>query len=284
MKTKETEGVTLLVLVITIVVLMILAGVSINVTLRDNGIIKKVQNSANLTRESEAKEIIQRIVMEFYLTNDYETLKDFLNDKVLKGKIDKVEENTDGTLNVWKDNYSVTVDNKTNSSSSNGNGNDNSKSIKIDAIPYEGKYDGNEHEAISSVTVEPKDAKIEYSTDGTNYSTTIPTIMNVGTVLITIRASKENYEMKNMTVIAKIEKAEGKLTLSSYSGTSTNGNDLVFAVSENTGDLSATSSDTNIATVSINGNTMTVKPTGKTIGTTIITIKSSSNINYNEKL
>ena len=109
MKTKETEGVTLLALVITIVVLMILAGVSINVTLGDNGIIKKVQNSANLTRESEAKEIIQRIVMEFYLTNDYETLKDFLNDKVLKGKIDKVEENTDGTLNVWKDNYSVTV-------------------------------------------------------------------------------------------------------------------------------------------------------------------------------
>ena len=283
MKTKEVRGITIISLVVTIVVLLILAGVSINVTLGDNGIIKKVQNSANLTRESEAKEIIQRIVMEFYLTNDYETLKDFLNDKVLKGKIDKVEENTDGTLNVWKDNYSVTVDNKTNSSSSNGNGNDNSKSIKIDAIPYEGKYDGNEHEAISSVNVEPKDAKIEYSTDGTNYSTTIPTIMNVGTVLITIRASKENYEMKNMTVIAKIEKAEGKLTLSSYSGTSTNGNDLVFAVSENTGDLSATSSDTNIATVSINGNTMTVKPTGKTIGTTIITIKSSSNINYNEK-
>ena len=45
MKTKETEGVTLLALVITIVVLMILAGVSINVTLGDNGIIKKVQNS-----------------------------------------------------------------------------------------------------------------------------------------------------------------------------------------------------------------------------------------------
>ena len=214
MKTKEVRGITIISLVVTIVVLLILAGVSINVTLGDNGIIKKVQNSANLTRESEAKEIIQRIVMEFYLTNDYETLKDFLNDKVLKGKIDKVEENTDGTLNVWKDNYSVTVDNKTNSSSSNGNGNDNSKSIKIDAIPYEGKYDGNEHEAISSVNVEPKDAKIEYSTDGTNYSTTIPTIMNVGTVLITIRASKENYEMKNMTVIAKIEKAEGKLTLS----------------------------------------------------------------------
>ena len=29
--------------------------------------------------------------MEFYLTNYYETLEDFLNDKVLSGKIDKIE-------------------------------------------------------------------------------------------------------------------------------------------------------------------------------------------------
>ena len=276
MKTKEVRGITIISLVVTIVVLLILAGVSINVTLGDNGIIKKVQNSANLTRESEAKEIIQRIVMEFYLTNDYETLKDFLNDKVLKGKIDKVEENTDGTLNVWKDNYSVTVDNKTNSSSSNGNGNDNSKSIKIDAIPYEGKYDGNEHEAISSVNVEPKDAKIEYSTDGTNYSTTIPTIMNVGTVLITIRASKENYEMKNMTVIAKIEKAEGKLA---FNETLIYPNSTSFTVSGNVGILSVESSNTDVATVSISENTVTVKSIGA--GSATITIESAESIGYN---
>ena len=192
------------------------------------------------------------------------------------------DRNTDGTLNVWKDNYSVTVDNKTNSSSSNGNGNDNSKSIKIDAIPYEGKYDGNEHEAISSVNVEPKDAKIEYSTDGTNYSTTIPTIMNVGTVLITIRASKENYEMKNMTVIAKIEKAEGKLTLSSYSGTLTYPNSTSFTINENTTNVSITSSNTNIATASLNGNTVTVKP-GTTDGKAIITVTAEETINYTSK-
>ena len=55
MKTKETRGITIISLVVTIVVLLILSGVSINLTLGDNGIIKKVQNSANLTRESEEK-------------------------------------------------------------------------------------------------------------------------------------------------------------------------------------------------------------------------------------
>ncbi len=51
-----------------------------------------------------------------------------MNDKVLSGKIDKVEKNTDGTLKVWKDNYSVTVENKTNSS--NNNDNNVNKTIK----------------------------------------------------------------------------------------------------------------------------------------------------------
>ena len=102
MKTKETRGITLITLAVTIVVLLILAGVSINTVVGDNGIIKKAQNSAELAKESEAKEIINRAIMEFYLTNDYETLEDFLKDKVLFGIIDKVEKNTDGTLKVCK--------------------------------------------------------------------------------------------------------------------------------------------------------------------------------------
>ena len=43
MKTKEMKGITLVALVITIVVLLILAGVSINTVLGDDGIIKKAK-------------------------------------------------------------------------------------------------------------------------------------------------------------------------------------------------------------------------------------------------
>ena len=104
------------------VVLIILAGVSINAVIGDDGIIKKAQNSANLTKEAEVKESINRTILEFYLTDDYETLEDFLNAKVSEGKIDSVTKNADGTLTVKKGEYSVTVENKTNSSGGSSSG------------------------------------------------------------------------------------------------------------------------------------------------------------------
>ena len=122
MKTKEIKGITLITLAITIVVLIILAGVSINAVMGDDGIIKKAHNSANLTKEAEVKEAINRTILEFYLTNDYETLEDFLKAKVTEGKIDSVTKNADGTLTVKKGNYSVTVENKTNSSNGSSSG------------------------------------------------------------------------------------------------------------------------------------------------------------------
>ena len=122
MKTKETKGITLITLAITIVVLIILAGVSINAVIGDDGIIKKAQNSANLTKEAEVKEAINRTILEFYLTDDYETLEDFLKAKVTEGKIDSVTKNVDGTLTVKKGEYSVTVENKTNSSGGSSSG------------------------------------------------------------------------------------------------------------------------------------------------------------------
>mgnify|MGYP002615693379 CR=1 FL=1 len=122
MKTKEIKGITLITLAITIVVLIILAGVSINAVIGDDGIIKKAQNSANLTKEAEVKEAINRTILEFYLTNDYETLEDFLKVKAKDGSIDSVTKNADGTLTVKKGDYSVTVENKTNSSGGSSSG------------------------------------------------------------------------------------------------------------------------------------------------------------------
>ena len=122
MKTKEIKGITLITLAITIVVLIILAGVSINAVMGDDGIIKKAHNSANLTKEAEVKEAINRTILEFYLTNDYETLEDFLKAKAEDGSIDSVTKNADGTLTVKKGEYSVTVENKTNSSGGSSSG------------------------------------------------------------------------------------------------------------------------------------------------------------------
>ena len=116
------KGITLIALVVTVVVLIILAGVSINAVLGDNGIIKKANQAASATKEAEVKEAINRTILEFYLTNDYETLEDFLNAKVSEGKIDSVTKNADGSLTVKKGEYSITVENKTNSSGGSSSG------------------------------------------------------------------------------------------------------------------------------------------------------------------
>ena len=119
---NNKKGITLIALVVTVVVLIILAGVSINAVLGDNGIIKKANQAASVTKEAEVKEAINRTILEFYLTNDYETLEDFLKAKAEDGSIDSVTKNADGTLTVKKGEYSVTVENKTNSSGGSGSG------------------------------------------------------------------------------------------------------------------------------------------------------------------
>ena len=119
---NNKKGITLIALVVTVVVLIILAGVSINAVLGDNGIIKKANQAASVTKEAEVKEAINRTILEFYLTEDYETLEDFLKAKAEDGSIDSVTKNADGTLTVKKGNYSVTVENKTNSSGGGGSG------------------------------------------------------------------------------------------------------------------------------------------------------------------
>lgn len=48
----EQRGITLIVLVVTIVVLLILAGVSINAILGDNGIVNKAKEAQNVTDNS----------------------------------------------------------------------------------------------------------------------------------------------------------------------------------------------------------------------------------------
>ena len=116
------KGITLIALVVTVVVLIILAGVSINAVLGNNGIIKKANQAASVTKEAEVKEAINRTILEFYLTDDYETLEDFLKAKAEDGSIDSVTKNADGTLTVKKGEYSVTVENKTNSSGGSSSG------------------------------------------------------------------------------------------------------------------------------------------------------------------
>ena len=154
--------------------------------------------------------------------------------------------------------------------------------ISLKLTPYVGTYDGQEHNALSEISVEPSDAKLEYSLDGESYVTEMPKIKDTSEFTVTVVASKEGYKTVSTTETIKVNRAEGKLTLSSYSGTLTYPNSTSFTINENTTNVSITSSNTNIATVSVSGNTVTINP-GTTDGKAIITVTTEETINYTSK-
>ena len=92
---------------------MILAGVSINTVLGDDGIIKKAKEAAAATKQASAEEEMNRLVLEYQLASKDETLESFLQEKVTEGRINGVTDNGDGTITITKKvdgkDYTITV-------------------------------------------------------------------------------------------------------------------------------------------------------------------------------
>ena len=94
---REERGITLIALVITIIVLLILAGVSIAMLTGENGILTQAQNAKNKTEEAEEKEKIQLAITEAQLgDNGYQKL----TEENLQKEIN--EQFGDGAVRVYK--------------------------------------------------------------------------------------------------------------------------------------------------------------------------------------
>ena len=91
LKLKSNKGITLVALVITIVVLLILAGVTLSLTLGQNGIITKAQLAQSKVDEAsrQEQEDLQLLFEELSstLTGDYNTLEDVNKPKLDSGMI-----------------------------------------------------------------------------------------------------------------------------------------------------------------------------------------------------
>ena len=373
MRTKEMRGITLIALVITIVIIMILAGVTINLVVGNNNLFDKAKSTQKIQTVAGIKEALElekvdiqveskKVDLDTYLEQistgkknynlsskekvDEKNAEIIVNDEykfLVKDKENgdveiiydgiakaddltisskngtytypnsgtfEVTNNTSrGELTVSSDASNIatasidgntitvkpeTVAGKANiivRSAANGEYAENkvihvatvkNGTIELEAIPYDGVYDGQAHNALTNVSANPSDAKIEYSTNGTTYSTTMPTVTNSSSFTVTVKASKEGYKTQITTETVKVSRAEGKLTLSATSGTITYPSNTTFTVSGNTGTLSAFSNNNNIATASVSGNTITVK-SGTTAGKATITVTSAEASNYNEK-
>ena len=110
MKTKEREtknkGITLIALVVTIVVLLILAGVSISMLSGEDGIINQAQNASKETSEAENIEKIRLAISEAqigeegYQELNQNNLKEAIDNQFNGRKDFVVSNNEDGTFTV----------------------------------------------------------------------------------------------------------------------------------------------------------------------------------------
>ena len=111
-KTRKMKGITLVALVVTVVVLLILAGVSLNLVLGENGIIKKAQEAAAQTDESSATESMSMYLTGLRLANvDGENfrLADYLSSNVGNDGIEDFLNNGDGYAQVAYKGYKYLV-------------------------------------------------------------------------------------------------------------------------------------------------------------------------------
>lgn len=102
---KEKQGITLIALVITIVVLLILAGVSIAMLTGDNGILSQAQNAKNQTEKAEDKERIKLAVNAAQISDNgfkelgQNSLQEELDKEFGEGRV-VVRDNGDGSLTI----------------------------------------------------------------------------------------------------------------------------------------------------------------------------------------
>ena len=81
-KDAKENGITLVALVVTIIVLLILAGVSLNLVLGDNGIITRAQDAVTKYKDAEAYEQWEMNNFELVLEEREKTARKLSADRV----------------------------------------------------------------------------------------------------------------------------------------------------------------------------------------------------------
>jgi len=108
------KGITLIALVVTIIVLLILAGVTINIVLSEGGLFSRATEASDNQKMAEIRDQVV-VLLSDYQVDKYESRKDletYLNEQVTKNAIDSVEESGTNYI-VSLDGYNVTINGTT---------------------------------------------------------------------------------------------------------------------------------------------------------------------------
>lgn len=110
LRTKEQKAITLIALVITIIIMLILANVSINLTLGENGILTRAKEAKERMEIATIKEQIQMDILAERLGNNGKISEDRLKEILEKyGTLSDEENIEDKTLTTDNGNYEIKV-------------------------------------------------------------------------------------------------------------------------------------------------------------------------------
>ena len=170
MKWKNKNGITLIALVITIIVLLILAGVVLNLTLGENGILKKAEQAGEQYKISEILEKLELEKVDLYARKNGQTptLQEYIDHLINKGIITQAD-----VTDIDSDNKNIVIEGYLFLVQKEANGN-----IKI---TYQGKD-----------TKEPRIANIQV------IGTTIDSI-SVKVIASNADGASYKYSIKNVT-------------------------------------------------------------------------------------
>ncbi len=108
---RPNQGITLIALVITIIVLLILTGISIVGLMGNDGLLNKAFQAKKNTEIAQIKEEIELLLMEWKMGKK-ENIINFLNQKVEAKQLDQIVENSpeEGQIELFKKGYVVVID------------------------------------------------------------------------------------------------------------------------------------------------------------------------------
>ena len=265
-QTKKQKGITLIALVITIIVLLILAAVTINALSGDNGILKRATEAKQKTRRADALEKIRLAVMTATANGVGEA-----NPDDLKAELEKAGATVKATGELpWEvtlDGYMFRIN----------------ENLSIDEISGVGiskkelKLLNGESETLTATVTEGVTGTIKWESSNPNVATVengkVTAVGTSGTATITVKVEGTDYsDTCTVSIVQKVTSLKANdLTVRKKATAKI---DVTTTPSGLVEDLTYISGATNIATVAQDGTV-----TGIAEGTATITIKGKVSTN-----
>ena len=258
---RNARGITLIALVITIIVLLILAGVTIAALSGDNGILKRATQAKTKTVKENAEEQIKLAIMTATAEGLGEPDKTVLRNELTKGGITVKAEGENLPWEVTTGKYTFTINEDFTIEEVSG----------ITISKKEVKLLNGQTETITATLTEGVSGTITWESSNTNVATvangTITATGTSGEATITAKVEGTDYEaeckviiIQKVTAITASDVTVGKNETAKIQVTTTPSGEVE--------DLTYTSGTPSVATVSEDGTV-----TGLSEGTSVITIK-----------